>query len=93
VGRVLHLRPDRRRAAAGVDEDGAMTLRLGALHDALLDPGNAAKAQAAAEEVAGYEHRLASIETRLASLERSVMLLMGLALLQLSLVVGLYFKP
>jgi hypothetical protein len=42
-----------------------MTLRLGALHDALLDPGNADKAVRAAEEVAGYENRLASIESRL----------------------------
>lgn len=42
-----------------------MTLRLGALHDALLDPGNAEKAQRAAEEVAGYENRLAAIESRL----------------------------
>jgi hypothetical protein len=45
-----------------------MTLRLGALHDALLDPGNAEKAQKAAEEVAGYDSRFASIETRLAVL-------------------------
>jgi hypothetical protein len=42
-----------------------MSLRLGALHDALLDPGNAEKAQKAAEEVAGYENRLALIESRL----------------------------
>lgn len=42
-----------------------MTLRLGALHDALLDPGNAEKAQRAAEEVAGYENQLAAIESRL----------------------------
>jgi hypothetical protein len=42
-----------------------MSLRLGALHDALLDPGNAEKAQRAAEEVAAYENRLASIESRL----------------------------
>jgi hypothetical protein len=42
-----------------------MSLRLGALHDALLDPGNAEKALRAAEEVAGYESRLASIDSRL----------------------------
>jgi hypothetical protein len=69
-----------------------MTLRLGALHDALLDPGNVEKAQKAAEEVAGYENRLASIEARLASLERSVAILTALTLLNLSLVIGLYFK-
>ncbi len=39
-----------------------MSLRLGALQDALLDPGNAEKAQRAAEEVAGYENRLSAIE-------------------------------
>lgn len=42
-----------------------MSLRLGALQDALLDPGNAEKAQRAAEELAGYDNRFASIETRL----------------------------
>ena len=42
-----------------------MTLRLGALHDALLDPGNVEKARDAAEEVASYENRLAGIESRL----------------------------
>jgi hypothetical protein len=42
-----------------------MTLRLGALHDALLDPGNPEKALRAAEELAGYENRLANIKTRL----------------------------
>ena len=39
-----------------------MSLRLGALQDALLDPGNAEKATRAAEELAGYDNRLASIE-------------------------------
>ena len=38
-----------------------MSLRLGALHDALLDPGNAEKAQRAAEEVAGYDKALADL--------------------------------
>ncbi len=42
-----------------------MALRLGALHDALLHPGDPGLAQKAAEEVAGYESRLASIDTRL----------------------------
>jgi hypothetical protein len=37
--------------------------------------------------------RLAAIEARLASLERSVAILMGLSLLTLSLILGLYFKP
>lgn len=42
-----------------------MALRLGALHDALLHPGDVALAQKAAEEVAGYESRLASIDGQL----------------------------
>lgn len=43
-----------------------MALRLGALHDALLRPGDAELAKRAAEEVAGYETRLAAIEPDLA---------------------------
>lgn len=46
-----------------------MTLRLGALQDALLDPGNAEKAQRAAEEVAGYDNRLGTIERDLTVLK------------------------
>lgn len=38
-----------------------MSLRLGALHDALLSPGDADLARKAAEEVAGYENQLAAI--------------------------------
>lgn len=43
-----------------------MSLRLGALQDALMDPGNAEKATRAAEEVAAYDSRLATIDTKLA---------------------------
>lgn len=39
-----------------------MSLRLGALHDALLDPGNVEKAQKAAEELANYESQFAEIK-------------------------------
>jgi len=47
-----------------------MALRLGALHDALLDGGtDPVLAQKAAEEVANYEHRLASVETKLSVLQ------------------------
>jgi hypothetical protein len=43
-----------------------MVLQLGALRDALIDAGaNPVKADKAAEELAGYENRLASIDTRL----------------------------
>jgi len=46
-----------------------MALQLGALRDALLSAGvSAEKADKAAEEVASYENRLASIETRLSLL-------------------------
>lgn len=43
-----------------------MALQLGALRDALLDAGaKVEKADKAAEEVATYETRLASMDTRL----------------------------
>ena len=43
-----------------------MALRLGALHDALLEAGvSPEKAVKAAEEAATYESRLAGIESRL----------------------------
>jgi len=43
-----------------------MALQLGALRDALIDAGAAPdKAEKAAEEVASYENRLATIEMRL----------------------------
>jgi hypothetical protein len=46
-----------------------MALQLGALRDALLNAGaTAEKADRAAEELAGYETRLASIDGRLALL-------------------------
>lgn len=43
-----------------------MALQLGALRNALLEAGASPdKADKAAEEIAGYENRLAGIETRL----------------------------
>jgi len=46
-----------------------MALQLGALRDALLEAGvSEDKARKAAEEMAGYENRLASIDTRLSVL-------------------------
>jgi hypothetical protein len=43
-----------------------MALQLGALRDALISAGaDAGKAAKAAEELAGYENRLAGIDTRL----------------------------
>jgi hypothetical protein len=46
-----------------------MALQLGALRDALLDAGASEdKARRAAEELAGYESRLAAIDGRLSVL-------------------------
>jgi hypothetical protein len=43
-----------------------MALQLGAIRDALIDAGaTPAKADKAAEELASYENRLASIDSRL----------------------------
>lgn len=66
-----------------------MTLRLGALHDALLDPGNAEKAVLAAEEVAAYENRLAAIESRLTLLTWMVGFLIALVIGNLWLTVSI----
>ena len=46
-----------------------MALQLGAVRDAFLDAGASPdKANAAAEELAGYDSRLATIDTKLAVL-------------------------
>lgn len=55
-----------------------MALRLGALHDALLNPGNADLARQAAEEVAGYESQIAGIRSDLKLLKWMVGLVIGL---------------
>ena len=48
-----------------------MAMQLGALRTALLDAGaSEEKADRAAEEIAGYDNRLAGIDTRLAVLTR-----------------------
>ena len=57
-----------------------MALRLGALHDALLDPGNAEKALKAAEEVATYQERMAGLDKRLSLLTWMVTFLIGLGI-------------
>jgi hypothetical protein len=69
-----------------------MSLRLGALHDALLDPGNAEKALRAAEELAGYENRLASIDTRLTVLTWMVGTTVTLQIMTLGGLIGLLWK-
>jgi len=60
-----------------------MSLRLGALHDALLNPGDADMARKAAEEVAAYDSRLASIDGRLTLLTWMVTFLTALAVANL----------
>jgi hypothetical protein len=59
-------------------------IRLGALQDALLDAGaSPAKAERAAEELADYERRLATLDTKLAVLTAMVGTVIGLVLLVL----------
>lgn len=59
-----------------------MALMLGALRDALIDAGaKPDKADRAAEELAGYENRLASVDTRLAVLTWMVGINVTLSLL------------
>lgn len=66
-----------------------MSLRLGALYDALLtaqgvSPDDAKKA---AEEVAGYDNRLAAIDTKLAVIQA----LLGIVITLLLVVLGKLF--
>jgi hypothetical protein len=64
-----------------------MALQLGALRDALISAGAPTeKADKAAEELAGYETRLASIDMRLS-------LLTWMAGFNLILTVGVLFRP
>ena len=69
---------------SGPLETRLMPLRLGALHDALLHPGDADLATKAAEELAGYDSRLAGIDTRL-----SVLTWMVATLVVLQIALGL----
>jgi hypothetical protein len=95
-GKIAIRNYDNNNCQTKTDSEGreiTMALMLGKLYEALLKPGDATLAGEAAEEVAAYENRLSSIEARLASLERSVTMLTALTLLNLSLVIGLYFKP
>ena len=60
-----------------------MSLRLGALHDALLQPGNPDLARAAAEEVAGYERQMADLRADLGLIKWMVGINTALVLLVL----------
>lgn len=57
-----------------------MSLMLGKLYEALLNPGNVEKARQAAEEVAGYESRLAAIDLKLAVVQALLGVVVALSL-------------
>jgi hypothetical protein len=69
-----------------------MTLRLGALHDALLHPGDVELAKQAAEELAGYENRLGRIERDLTILKWMVGTSIALQFLVLGGIVSLVLR-
>jgi hypothetical protein len=54
-----------------------MALQLGALRDALMHPGDAEKASAAAEEVAGYDRDLTRLTTMVQAILAVVVVLLG----------------
>jgi len=60
-----------------------MSLRLGALHDALLHPGDPELAQKAAEEVAAYERSMADLRTDLYVIKWMLGAVIGLVMLVL----------
>jgi hypothetical protein len=70
-----------------------MTLRLGALEDALLAAGiDRDKAIAAAEEVASYEQRVASVEARLGTLAWMTRTVLGVTLATAASQVAIWIK-
>jgi hypothetical protein len=59
-------------------QEAAMALQLGALRDALIDAGvSKEKAEAASEEVAGYENRLTRLSTMVQVAIGILVLLLG----------------
>ena len=66
-----------------------MSLRLGALHDALLHPGDPDLATKAAEEVAGYERTITTLQRDVHLLKWMVGTNIALTLLVLGAIVGL----
>ena len=70
-----------------------MALQLGALRDALEDAGaSPEKSAKAAEELAGYDNRLAGMDTRLTLLTWMVGLTLVLTVFTLGSMVSLWFK-
>ena len=54
-----------------------MALQLGALRDALMNPGDEAKANKAAEEVAGYDRDLTRLSTMVQAIIAMLVVLIG----------------
>ncbi len=70
-----------------------MALQLGALRTALVDAGaSPANVERAAEEVAGYDNRLAGLETRVAVLTWMVGADLGLTLLIVGSLLAVWSK-
>lgn len=69
-----------------------MSLRMGALHDALLHPGDADMARKAAEEVADYHERIGRIERDLTVLKWMVGTNVALTLIVLGGMAGLFWR-
>lgn len=70
-----------------------MALQLGALREALIDAGAAQdKANKAAEELAGYENRLAGIDLRLEQLTGRVTLLTWMIGTNLVITLGVLWR-
>ena len=65
-----------------------MPLRLGALRDALLKPGDPALAQKAAEEVAAYDQKFADLKGEFADLKAEVGTLKWMVSVVVALVLG-----
>jgi hypothetical protein len=88
VGRLLHLRRQRYS-----EKSVAMTLRLGALHDALLNAGAQPElAQRAAEELANYDRQLNEVRSDLLVLKWMVATTVALQLMTLGGLLGLLWK-
>jgi hypothetical protein len=69
-----------------------MSIQLGALREALMDPGNEAKANKAAEEVAGYENRFAAADVKFERLEGKITLLQVTTTITLGIVISIALK-
>jgi len=69
-----------------------MSIQLGALREALMDPGNETKANRAAEEVASYENRFAAADAKFEKLEGKITLLQVTTTLTLGIVISIAVK-